>query len=229
MIVKNKKVLVFVAHQDDETIGCGGTIAKWSSQGAEVHVCFMTDGSTGFEQNSGLKQDITSIRMQESSHACSLLGVKSSYTLGLPCQQVSNDMITFHKVIKEIRRVKPDIVITHCDTCKHRDHRMTSEIVRESCWKSTENILENLGLPHSVEMVLQCEILDPFQDPDFVVDITKEYITKCEAMSTYTSQRGVIPGIERYLDGISLVRGYTIGPNKRAEAFKRMRSLPFKI
>ena len=65
MNLRNKKVLVFVAHQDDETIGCGGTIAKWSNQGAEVHVCFMTDGATGFEQGSGLQDDITSIRIND--------------------------------------------------------------------------------------------------------------------------------------------------------------------
>jgi hypothetical protein len=80
-----------------------------------------------------------------------------------------------------------------------------------------------------VDLVLQCEILDTFQNPDFIVDITKEYITKCEAMAVYTSQRGVIPGIEQYLNGISLVRGYSSGPNRRAEAFKRLGNLPYKL
>tara|TARA_Y100001973_G_C5181366_1_gene325124 strand:- start:1044 stop:1733 length:690 start_codon:yes stop_codon:yes gene_type:complete len=227
--LKGKKVLVFVAHQDDETIGCGGTIAKWSRQGAEVHVCFMTDGATGYEQNSGLQKDITSIRMREATYACNILGVKEIYTLGLPCQQINNDKETFHKVIEKIRFVKPSIVITHNGICKHRDHRITSDIVKESCWKSAENILENLGKPHSVDLVLECEILDPFENPDFIVDITNEYITKCEAMAIYTSQRGVIPGIEQYLNGISLVRGYSSGPNRRAEAFRRLGNLPYKL
>ena len=39
------RVLVFAAHQDDETIGCGGTIRKWANSGTEVHVCFVTDSS----------------------------------------------------------------------------------------------------------------------------------------------------------------------------------------
>lgn len=229
MNVRDKKVLVFVAHQDDETIGCGGTIAKWSNEGAKVHVCFMTDGATGYQQGSNLKTDITSIRMKEATYACHVLGVHEVSTLSLPCQEIKNDRQTFHKVIQKIREFRPNVVITHSDICKHRDHRTTSSVVEESCWKSTENILEDLGPPHTVDLVLQCEILDPLDNPDFIVDISKEYITKCEAMGVYTSQRGVIPGIEQYLNGISLVRGYSVGPNKRAEAFKRLGRLPYRL
>jgi len=227
--VKGKVVLVFVAHQDDETIGCGGTIAKWAHDGAEVHVCFMTDGATGYQQGSGLKSEITSIRMCEAKNACDILGVEAVTTLGLPCQEIINNKQTFHKVIEKIRQVRPNIVITHSQICKHRDHRITSSIVQESCWKSTENILEELGDTHSVDLLLECEILDAFENPDFIVDITDHYNTKCEAMAVYTSQRGVIPGIEQYLNGISLVRGYSSGPNRRAEAFKRLGSLPYRL
>lgn len=229
MNVKDKVVLVFVAHQDDETIGCGGTIAKWSQAGASVHVCFMTDGATGYQQGSGLESEITSIRMIEAHRACSILGVKTVTTLGLPCQEIANNKQTFHKVIQKIREVQPNIVITHSQICKHRDHKITSSIVEESCWKSTEDILEELGTTHNVDLLLQCEILDPFENPDFVVDITHHYDAKCEAMAVYTSQRGVIPGIEQYLNGISLVRGYSCGPNRRAEAFKRLGNLPYKL
>ena len=229
MNVKDKVVLVFVAHQDDETIGCGGTMAKWAASGAKIHVCFMTDGATGYQQGSGLKSEITSIRMQEAKYACDILGVETVTTLGIPCQEITNNKQTFHKVIEKIRQIQPNIVITHSQICKHRDHGITSSIVQESCWKSTENILEELGETHCVDLLLECEILDAFENPDFIVDITEHYNKKCEAMAVYTSQRGVIPGIEQYLNGISLVRGYSSGPNRRAEAFKRLGSLPYKL
>jgi LmbE family N-acetylglucosaminyl deacetylase len=150
-------------------------------------------------------------------------------TLGIPCQEVDNNQETFHKVIEKIRQVKPDIVITHSGVCKHRDHRATSELVWESCWKSSENILEDLGPPHSVGLVLECEILDSFENPDYIVDITDHYDTKCAAMAIYLSQGGIIPGVEQYLDGITLVRGYIIGPGRRAEAFKRLGKLPHRL
>ena len=224
----NKKVLVFVAHQDDETIGCGGTIAKWSSLGADIEVCYMTDGSTGVEQMTD-GANIVLERDTEAMIACKILGVKTVSHLGIPCQEINNDKSTFHKVIKKIREVKPDLVLTHNKICKHRDHKNTSALVEEACWKCSENILEELGDPCIVSSVLSFEILDAFENPDYVVDITNFYERKCKAMDVYSSQRGVIPGIEEYLDGISKVRGYSIGPNVRAEAFKRLGNKPLEI
>lgn len=223
--VIGKKVLVFVAHQDDEVIGCGGTIAKWSSQGAKVHVCFLTDGATGIKQQSGYGSNITTLRMAEASEAAKILGATIS-TLGIPCQEIRNDKKTFHSIIQRIRSNRPDIVITHSNVCKHRDHIATSEIVAEACWKSYEDILEECGKPFRVKVLLECEVLDTFQNPDYIVDVTDFYHQKMQAMKVYTTQMGVVPGIEEYLNGITLVRGYNIGPGLRAEAFNKLGKLP---
>ena len=42
--MNKKKVLVIVAHPDDEVLGCGGTIAKHKDIGDEVTVLIMSDG-----------------------------------------------------------------------------------------------------------------------------------------------------------------------------------------
>jgi N-acetylglucosamine malate deacetylase 1 len=39
-----KKVLILAAHPDDETLGCGGTIAKLSSQNHDIELLTFTDG-----------------------------------------------------------------------------------------------------------------------------------------------------------------------------------------
>ena len=102
MDFSNKKILVILAHQDDETIGCGGSIKKWSSQGADIEVCFMTNGSTGVEQGKD-SANIVEDRMLEAREAAAILGVKKLSCLGLPCQQIVNKKANFHKVIKKIR------------------------------------------------------------------------------------------------------------------------------
>ena len=40
----NKKILVIAAHADDEVLGCGGTIARHSDMGDEVHIVILADG-----------------------------------------------------------------------------------------------------------------------------------------------------------------------------------------
>tara|TARA_Y100000310_G_scaffold286517_1_gene310752 strand:+ start:287 stop:445 length:159 start_codon:yes stop_codon:yes gene_type:complete len=40
-----QKILIIAAHPDDEVLGCGGSMAKWSKDGSEVHVLIMAEGA----------------------------------------------------------------------------------------------------------------------------------------------------------------------------------------
>ena len=227
MALKDRTILIFAAHQDDETIGCGASIRKWADVGNKVYVCFVTDGSTGKQQGKEF-DDIVATRMTEAREAAKILGILGVSSLSLECQRVSNRKINFHKVIKVIREIKPDIVITHNKVCKHRDHKRVSEIVEEACWKAQEDILEELGEVHRIEDLWSFEILDPHPNPDIVVDVTKTYDSKIEAMNVYFSQHGILDGIYSYMDGLSKVRGYSIGA-ERGEAFTRIGRMPIKL
>ena len=221
------KVLVFAAHQDDETLGCGGTIRKWADRGSEIHVCFVTDGSTGIEQGAD-PENIVATRAHECISAAKILGVHKLHNFGLECQKVINKKANFHKFIQKIREVKPDIVITHNQICKHRDHKRTSVLAEEACWKASENTLEELGDIHFIKDLWSFEILDPHPNPDIVVDISATYKHKQLAMDEYTSQFGILNGIVYYIDGLTRLRGYSIGVG-RGEAFTRIGRVPIKL
>ena len=47
-------------------------------------------------------------------------------------------------------------------------------------------------------------------------------------MDVYFSQHGILDGIYSYMDGLSKVRGYSIGV-KRGEAFTRIGRMPIKL
>ena len=88
--------------------------------------------------------------------------------------------------------------------------------------------MEQLGPVHNIDVLLAYEILDPMNNPDFVVDITNEYDYKIKALSVYHSQLDFLNDIHSYIDGMTKVRGYSIS-SKRGEAFKRLGKLPIKL
>mgnify|MGYP001220517927 CR=1 FL=1 len=229
MHVLPKKVLVIVAHQDDETIGCSGFIKKLTDQGSLVDVVFVTSGNTGVDHSGEYNADnIVDVRNDEASRAREILGWRQTYNLGVKTQCVANTQRLFHRVIQIIRDNKPDLVITHADVDKHRDHRAISGIVREACWKAQEQIHPELGKVHKINDLWAMEILDLLPRVDYIIDITKTYESKVEALSVYNSQLDIISGIFNHVDGMAKVRGHAIG-KKYGEAFMRINLLPVEL
>ena len=58
-----KNILVVAAHPDDEILGCGGTLAKYSSQGHNINILFLTNGvsSRSLSKKSVSESDFTSV------------------------------------------------------------------------------------------------------------------------------------------------------------------------
>ena len=225
-----KKILVIAAHQDDETIGCGATIAKFNSYGSITKVLFVTNGETGISQNKDYSNSqIIKTRMDEAALAAEILRIHEIDTLNVPCQQVDiHDQRLFHDLIKQLRTFKPELVITHCSHDKHRDHRAISELVVEACWKSNENIHKKLGNTHSVKDIWGMEVVDPHTKIDFVVNVEESISKKIDAIKIYESQTKIIDNISDYILGLSKVRGYSIGTSA-GEAFLRISKQPMKI
>lgn len=70
--------VVFAPHQDDETFGCGGLIARKRNVGFPVHVIFITDGSASHPGHALFSPPaIASLRRQEAWAALAVLGVES--------------------------------------------------------------------------------------------------------------------------------------------------------
>ena len=64
MIQDINNILIIAAHQDDETIGCGGSIKKWHLENKTINLVLFTDGSTGIDQLN-LYDSITEVRNKE--------------------------------------------------------------------------------------------------------------------------------------------------------------------
>lgn len=69
--------VVIAPHQDDETLACGGVIARKRSEGLPVHIIFITDGSASHPDHPRFKPDgIAALRAREAMAAMAHLGVE---------------------------------------------------------------------------------------------------------------------------------------------------------
>jgi len=116
--VKNKlKLLAVFAHPDDESMGMGGTLAKYAAEGVETHLVCASRGERGWfgpeEQNPGVER-LGQIRTQELENAVKELGMKELHFLDYidgDLDQASHSEV-IGKIISHIRRIQPQVVVT---------------------------------------------------------------------------------------------------------------------
>ncbi|MEM7334060.1 MAG: PIG-L deacetylase family protein [Chloroflexota bacterium] len=141
-----KRLLAILAHPDDESFGSGGTLSKYAREGVDVHICIATDGAAGSVEEGfeDARDDLVTVRAKELETAVDIIGA-TLHNLDYRDSGYINDPANEHpdafiqcdeteaicKVVKLIRELKPDIVITHDETGGyfHPDHIQ--------CWKIT--------------------------------------------------------------------------------------------
>jgi LmbE family N-acetylglucosaminyl deacetylase len=145
------RLLAILAHPDDESFGLGGTLARYAREGAEVHLCTVTDGAAGALDHDlepvGETSPLDQLRRQELECACQVLGVqlhtlnyRDSGMEGTPdnkhpdsLYQADLDEVA-RKLVAVIRQARPQIIITHDATggYYHPDHKKVHHAVRRA-------------------------------------------------------------------------------------------------
>lgn len=138
-----KKIVVFAPHPDDETFGCGGTIAKKLSEGYDVLIVVMTDGRYAFLNVLGIESDPTpeqlkEIRKEELKRAARHLGVPETKLIFLEFVDgtlADREKEAEEKVVEILSKNRPDEVYLPSKRDGHPDHRATYRIVKNSIMK----------------------------------------------------------------------------------------------
>ena len=124
-----RRVLVVAPHPDDETIGCGGTLALLADAGAEVRVVVVTDG----EATAGSPHPPTETaarRRGEAVAACAALGVGAPVHLGLPDGAVADHATSLRVALDRVRdALDPQLVLVPWLLDRHPDHRACARSV----------------------------------------------------------------------------------------------------
>jgi LmbE family N-acetylglucosaminyl deacetylase len=178
-----RKILVVGAHPDDETLGAGGTMARYASEGSEVWVCIVCDGVTKRHAEVGLQRSCA-------EDACEVLGVTKVVFCNLPDQRL--DAMSLVDVIAPIedcvRELQPDVVLTHFKDDVNQDHRVVFDATMVATRPVPGQCVRTLMC---YETASSTEWAAPFQGgvfaPNVFVDITGTLERKVEAMSRYAN------------------------------------------
>tara|TARA_B100001063_G_C16706726_1_gene525665 strand:+ start:132 stop:806 length:675 start_codon:yes stop_codon:yes gene_type:complete len=217
----SKKILILSPHADDEILGCGGIISKYSKNGYDVSVIVLTNASIGAPELFTKKQ-IKLIR-SESQKANNLIGTKNLFFEDLPALSLQNyPMYKISNIIsKYIEKIKPDTVFVPSSIDIHQDHKIIFNAAKVSLRTNKKN---------KVKKVLSYEVLSETEwnedqkafNPNFYVELKKSHIDhKIRSFLKYKSQVKKFPNprSKEAIYYLSRLRGSQVHMNY-AEAFK---------
>jgi LmbE family N-acetylglucosaminyl deacetylase len=201
--------MVFSPHQDDETFGCGGMIARKREEGINVVVTFLTDGRGSHGQDLKLQNQIIQIRKQESLKALGILGVQPSEINfldwedgSLPDLHPADKQQLITQISELLERYQPgEVYVPHRKDC-HRDHEATYDLVKEAISQSGIKV-KLLQYPIWVFWRAPLFILLKLKDiaSAYRLSITTVQAKKKRAIAAYASQMESLPAgfIQRFL------------------------------
>lgn len=159
--------LAIVAHPDDIEFSCAGTLARWAKAGARVGYVLCTSGDAGIADLALTRAQAAAIREAEALEAARLIGVTDVTFLREPDCLLQATLALRYKLVREIRRFRPEVVVTGDPTgvwgdenhINHPDHRAAALAAVEAVFPAAgqPHVFEDLaaeGLtPHKVRKV----------------------------------------------------------------------------
>lgn len=173
-------VLAIGAHPDDIELIAGGTIAGLVRRGKRVAAIDLTRGEMGTR---GTSAD----RLREAETAAGVLGLTERINLDMGDGLLENSYENRRRLIGEIRRLRPVLVLAHHWVDLHPDHCAAAEMMKAVMYP-----LGILKFPAEGDAYRPNDVLFfmghfPFE-PNLVVDISNDFQTKLAACRCYATQ-----------------------------------------
>ena len=228
MFKKKDKILVVVAHPDDEVLGCGGAILIAKKTGCEVNVICLGEGVSSrfknFDSINRLKAH--NKRISQFKSCIKRLKINDFILEDRLCNQFDNvSLLSIVKSIEiAIKKFKPNIILTHNEFEVNIDHKITHQAVETAVRPVKESTIEKVysfEIPCSGNWTLNKKFL-----PNTYLNIKSVWKDKIEAWKIYKDEIRPFPFPRsiKSLQTIAHYRGLQSGL-ELAEAYKLERSI----
>jgi LmbE family N-acetylglucosaminyl deacetylase len=193
--------MAIVAHPDDIEFSCAGTMARWARAGARTSYVLCTSGDVGIAEAGMTRTRAAEIREEESREAARIAGATEIIFLREPDGMLQATLDLRKKLVREIRRFRPEVIITGdptvvfagSDYINHPDHRAAALSALEAAFPAAgqPNLFEELaeeGFQAHKPRKVFVNIWD--SSGDLFVNIEDTIEVKVEALRAHKSQMG---------------------------------------
>lgn len=201
--------IAIAAHPDDIEFLMGGTLMLLREKGYETHYCNLANGCCGTTQYD--RETITQIRREEALQAAKSLGAVFHESIADDLG-IFYDKPTLAKVASLIRKVSPDIVLTHSPSDYMEDHTNTCRLAVTAAFTRGMPNFQVDPARSPIEKSITIYHAQPYHhrdqlgriiEPQLVVDITDLIPRKVAALAKHASQKVWLDesqGLDSYLE-----------------------------
>ena len=219
-----KNILVVAAHSDDETLGCGGSLAKFAEEGSQIRIVFMTNGVGARGDGSGSAEN----RRNDAKNALHILGVSDIVNYDFPDNQLDQvAMLKLAQVIEnEIAKFQPELIISHHAGDLNIDHQRIAEAVLVASRPQPGLCVKEIWAFEVLSATEWSFTIDHFFAPNYFIDVSKFIEIKLKACAQYKDEFKDSPHTRSldHVQTLAMHRGNTVGLHY-AEAFRIIRKV----
>jgi LmbE family N-acetylglucosaminyl deacetylase len=195
-----ESAMAIVAHPDDIEFSCAGTLARWARAGARVSFVVCTSGDVGIADDGMTRQKAAEIREAEEREAARIIGATEVIFLREPDGMVQPTLELRKKLVREIRRFRPEVVICGDPTLvwagenyiNHPDHRAVATAAVDAVFPAAgqPHVFEDLAAEGLTAHKVRRVYVANWREGDTYVSIDETIDLKVAALKAHQSQMG---------------------------------------
>lgn len=193
-----ESAMAIVAHPDDIEFSCAGTLARWARAGTRVSYVLCTSGDVGIDQPGMTRSRAAEIREAEQLEAAHIIGAAEVIFLREPDGMLQATLDLRKRLVREIRRFKPEVVITGdptivwagADYINHPDHRAAATAALDAVFPAAgqPNLFEELAQEGLTAHKPRKVYVTVWEKADLYVNIEETIDLKIAALRAHKSQ-----------------------------------------
>jgi len=190
--------MAIVAHPDDIEFSCVGTLARWKKAGTRISYVLCTSGDVGIAEKGMTKAMAADIREKEQLAAAELIGADEVIFLREPDGMLLPTLELRKKLVREIRRFQPEVVIcgdptivwAGNDYINHPDHRAAATAALDAVFPAAgqPNLFEEIAEEGIQAFKPRRVYVTGWNHNDLFVNIEESIDLKVNALRAHTSQ-----------------------------------------